>query len=108
MTHLAVPSPTLRLVFVAASFTSRVASDQRWELRSIPGLRRPLALIEPWNQPPRAAAVRIVLTAELRAQQHLFRAYAREERWNNERREQQAGPRTKTQPHPSELMSNLR
>jgi hypothetical protein len=42
--------------------------------------RRRRASIEPGNQPRRAATVGIVLAAELRAQQRLFRADAREER----------------------------
>ena len=60
-----------------------------------PGLWRPLASIEPGNQPRRAGAVRIVFATELRAQQRLFRAYAREERWDKQRREQHPDARTK-------------
>jgi hypothetical protein len=67
-----------------------------------------LALIEPGNQPRRAGAVGIVLAAELRVQQRLLRAYAREERRDNERCEQQADPGTKARAHPSELTSNPR
>ena len=64
-------------------------------LSTIPGVRRPLASIEPGNQPRRAGAVGIVFIAELGAQQRLFRAYAREERWDQEDREQHPDARTK-------------
>src|SRR4030095_8524054 len=63
----------------------------------------PLALIEPGNQPRRAAAVGIILAAELRAQQRLFCAYAREERRDSERREQDADARTKSEGPPQRV-----
>src|SRR5436309_1058903 len=52
-------------------------------------------LINSRNQPRRAAAVGVILVAELRAQQPLFRAYARDERRDEQRREQHAESRTK-------------
>src|SRR5215471_6211225 len=56
-----------------------------------------LALINPRNQPRRAAAVGVVLVAELRAQQPLFRLDARDERRNRERRQKHGDHGTKGQ-----------
>src|SRR5215467_7355350 len=56
-----------------------------------------LALINPWNQPRRAAAVGVVLVAELRVQQPLFRVDARDQRRNREYRQQHADHGTKGQ-----------
>src|SRR5262245_11189385 len=55
------------------------------------------ALVDPGNQSRRSAAVRIVLAAELRVQQRLLRAHARNERRDRQRREQHADPGTKSQ-----------
>ena len=60
-------------------------------------LRRLPASIDPGKQPRRAPAVGVVLGAELRAQQRLFRAYPCEERRDDERREQHAHSRAKGQ-----------
>src|ERR1700680_2384487 len=53
------------------------------------------ASIESGDQPRRAADVRIVFVAELRAQQPFFRANARDQRRDKEHREQHTDPRAK-------------
>jgi transposase len=67
-----------------------------------------LTSIEPGNQTPRAAAVGIVLATELRAQQRLFRAYAREERGKRSAVSSTPTLERKTRAHPSELTSSPR
>lgn len=57
----------------------------------------PPASIEPGNQPPCAGAVGLIRGAELRAQKPLFRVYARDKRRDKERRQQHAGPRSKSE-----------
>ena len=54
-----------------------------------------MVLVEPRNQARRTGAVSIVIGAELRMQQSLLRADAREEWRNSERREQHANRGTK-------------
>ena len=72
------------------------SSDQLALNRDFPRSLAPI-LINSGNQPRRAAAVGKVLATELRPQQPLFRAYAREERWDQKCRKQHAHPRTKGQ-----------
>src|SRR5215469_14217913 len=60
-------------------------------------LRHRMNLIDTWNQPCGASAEGVVLGAELRAQQSLFRPDAGEQRWNQECREQHADPRPKSE-----------
>src|SRR5262245_56552753 len=55
------------------------------------------SLVDPRNQSRGSAAVRIVLAAELRAQQSLLRTHARNERRDRQRREQHADAGTKSQ-----------
>lgn len=55
-------------------------------------LHRRLSSIESGYQPRRAGAISLVLLAELRAQQRLFRADAREQHRQEKRRDQHADP----------------
>ena len=77
-------------------------------VRPIPNLRWPLAFNRDRERAVTCGCVGIVLAAELRAQQPRFRAYAREERRDKQRREQHADPERKARAHPGELTSNPR
>ena len=62
-----------------------------------------IASIHPGDEPPGTRAVGVILGAELRAEESLFRAYPRDERWNKQRREHNADAGAKREGPPERI-----